>query len=151
MRSLTVRPYSDGTMLRELVDRMFEAPLYSLASSLLAPRLTWEGQFPLDVYEGPEHYIVVAAIPGVDPEKVEVTAANGTLTISGEASYPAPAESKPIWREVPQGQFRRQLTLPSGFEAEGITAEAAHGLLTITVPKAQAARARKVPVKLARA
>lgn len=151
MRSLMLRPYGDGTTLRELVDRMFEAPLYSLASSVLTPRMVGEGAFPLDIYEGPEHYIVIAAIPGVDPEKVEVTAVNGTLTISGEASYPAPADARPIWREVPQGQFRRQVTLPSGFEAEGITAEAKHGLLTITVPKAQAARARKVPVKLAQA
>ncbi|ADH87750.1 heat shock protein Hsp20 [Ancylobacter novellus DSM 506] len=73
----------------------------------------WEP--PVDMIETERELIVLAALPGVDPERISVAIQNGTLAISGERVLPAELNRATIHRmELPQGRFERQLVLPPG-------------------------------------
>jgi HSP20 family protein len=106
---------------------------------------------PLDVYATPDEAIVIAAVPGMNPEQLEITYTQNTLTLSG--SVPSAAESEQgqnaSWylRELWSGQFHRSVTLP--FEVDASKAEATfeHGIVRITLPKAEWTKPHKIAIK----
>jgi HSP20 family protein len=106
---------------------------------------------PLDVYATPEETVVIAAVPGMSPEHLEITYTDNTLTLSG--SLPSAVEGEQsqqaTWylRELWSGQFRRTVTLP--FEVDASKAEASfeHGIVRITLPKAEWAKPQKIAIK----
>ena len=107
----------------------------------------------LDVVERADAYVVSAELPGVDPATVDVSFENNTLTLSGTKQPSFVAQEKDELRvytaEHLSGSFERAVRLPEYVEGDKIEATYTNGVLTITVPKAQAARARKVEVKAA--
>ncbi|MBS7538763.1 Hsp20/alpha crystallin family protein [Ancylobacter lacus] len=73
----------------------------------------WEP--PVDVLETEHELLVLAALPGVDPARMQVAIQNGVLQISGERVLPSELRTATIHRmELPQGRFERQLVLPPG-------------------------------------
>ncbi|WP_040793748.1 Hsp20/alpha crystallin family protein [Nocardia paucivorans] len=92
------------------------------------------------------HYVVRAEIPGVDPDKdVEVSVRDGQLTIKAERSE---KEEKKGRSEFHYGSFFRTVTLPQGADEDGIEANYAKGILTVSVPVAESGgEAKKIPVK----
>lgn len=73
----------------------------------------WEP--PVDVLETERELLVFAALPGVDPDRINVAIHNGALTISGERTLPPELRTATIHRmELPQGRFERQVALPPG-------------------------------------
>ncbi len=106
---------------------------------------------PLDVYATPDEAVVIAAVPGMNPEQLEITYTQNTLTLSG--SVPSAAESEQgqqaTWylRELWSGQFQRTVTLP--FEVDASKAEATFegGLVRIALPKAERAKPQKIAIK----
>ena len=106
---------------------------------------------PLDIYATPEEAVVIAAVPGMSPDNLEITYADNTLTLSG--SVPSPVEGEQgqnaTWylRELWSGQFQRTVTLP--FEVDASKAEATfeHGLVRIALPKAERAKPQKIAIK----
>jgi HSP20 family protein len=106
---------------------------------------------PQDVYATPEEAIVIAAVPGMTPENLAITYTQNTLTLSG--SVPNVAESEQgqhaTWylRELWSGQFQRTVTLP--FEVDASKAEATfeHGIVRITLPKAEWTKPQKIAIK----
>lgn len=106
----------------------------------------------LDVVERADTYIVSAELPGVDPAGVEISFENNTLTLRG-TKQPSlkPQENEELrvyTAERLSGDFERAVRLPEYVEGDKIEATYAQGVLTITVPKAVAARARKVEIKV---
>ena len=105
---------------------------------------------PLDVYATPDEAIVMAAMPGLNPQDLEITYTQNTLTLSG--SVPNVAESEQgqqaTWylRELWSGQFQRTVTLP--FEVDASKAEATfeHGIVRITLPKAEWTKPQKIAI-----
>lgn len=76
-------------------------------------RPTWEP--PIDVFETAEKLWIVVALPGVDPERLEVLIEGGVLSIAGERSLPQQFRHAEVHRmEIPHGRFERQLELPGG-------------------------------------
>jgi HSP20 family protein len=68
-----------------------------------------EGYLPMDVYRTDSEWVVRAAVPGADPNSVEVTCEGNTVRISGEIQWPKDVKSEDFWlRENFYGQFRRQ-------------------------------------------
>ncbi len=108
---------------------------------------------PLDVYATPEEAVVIAAVPGMSPQDLEVTINQNTVTLSG--AVPSAAESEQgkgaTWylHELWHGPFRRSLTLP--FEVDAGQAEATfeNGIVRIVLPKAEWAKPHKIAVKAA--
>lgn len=98
---------------------------------------------PADVLETETSWLVEMDLPGVDPETVEVTFEQGELVVAGERHAPGDGA---VRRERAAGPFRRVIRLTDEVAADRIRATSWHGVLRIEVPKAEAARPRRIPV-----
>jgi HSP20 family protein len=95
-----------------------------------------------------DHNVYVETdLPGVDPAAIDVTLDEGkTLTISG--NRPLPTAEKSVWirHERPHGEFSRQVELPVLVNADAVATAFNNGVLTLTLPKSEAAKPRKIAV-----
>ena len=98
----------------------------------------------VDIYEMPEGLVVTADIPGVAPENLDVRVDNNVLTIRAEASQANAAE--PTYREYQLMNYYRQFELSDKVDQGKISADLKHGVLTLTLPKAEDAKPRKIDV-----
>ncbi len=101
-----------------------------------------------DVFEDKEAVKIVAELPGVKPEDVKLSLENNLLTIRGEKKQEAEERSERVHRyERSYGTFERVFALPSTVDPDHIQATHENGILTVTLPKAEKARPREIPVK----
>ncbi|HVZ77321.1 MAG TPA: Hsp20/alpha crystallin family protein [Gemmatimonadaceae bacterium] len=106
----------------------------------------------LDVVERKDAYLITMDLPGVDPRDVEVNFEQNVLTIRGTKAAAKEQEDVRIYAsERVTGTFERAVRLPDFVNGDAISAEYAHGVLHVTVPKAQAAQPRKIEVRPAAA
>jgi HSP20 family protein len=106
-------------------------------------------QPPMNLYGDAENLYVEVLVPGIEPEKLDLTVQENVLTVSGERSV---VEDKGrTWhrRERDNGKFVRTLELPVDVDAEHVKAACKNGVLTVTLPKAAAARPKKINVDVA--
>ncbi|HEY8476551.1 MAG TPA: Hsp20/alpha crystallin family protein, partial [Chloroflexota bacterium] len=75
---------------------------------------------------------------------------DGTVVLAGQVHAPAPEGMKPIVQEIGAGTFRREIRLPIAVDAAKAEATYEHGVLTLTLPKVEAATAKRIPIKVAR-
>ena len=102
----------------------------------------------MDVVQDGDDLIVRASVPGVDPDDIQVTLEDGLLTIEGETgSETEEQKGDYLLRERRFGRFHRALRLPSSVDAENAEPSYANGVLTITVPKQEAKKARRLAIK----
>ncbi|HTJ00778.1 MAG TPA: Hsp20/alpha crystallin family protein [Dongiaceae bacterium] len=125
------------------VDRLFEAPLARTAQ-------VFGGWAPaLDLYEDKDSFIIKAELPGVKKEDVKVSLENGTLTISGERESEVKAEEAEAHHvERYFGRFQRSLSLPTTVAADKVKAQYKDGVLTVTLPKTEAAKPKQIDVSV---
>lgn len=133
--------------LRQAVDRLFEE------SFIWPPRFAlFTGRtFPLDIYESKEQkeYVVEASLPGVKPEEIEITASGDTFTVTYTTKSEEKVEKpKYVRRERYEGEMTRTFTLPTRIDPETVVATYEHGVLTLHVPKTEAAKPKQIPVKV---
>ncbi len=101
----------------------------------------------VDIKEDEKAFILLADIPGVDPDDIEVTMDKGVLTIRGERQSEKKTEEENYKRvERQYGMFYRRFTLPDSANADGIEAKSEHGVLKITIPKQEVAQSRRISV-----
>ncbi len=101
----------------------------------------------VDIQEEADRFLVKADLPGVDPEKIEVTAENGVLTIQGSRESEKTEENSEYKRfERVTGKFLRRFTLPDTANTEAIAASTKHGVLEISIPKQPKLAARRIDV-----
>jgi len=102
----------------------------------------------VDIKEEENQFLLVADIPGVDAKDIEVHMENGILTIKGERESEKKTEREGYKRiEREHGIFYRRFTMPEGVDPEGINANSNNGVLTVTIPKQEAAQPRRITVK----
>jgi HSP20 family molecular chaperone IbpA len=98
----------------------------------------WEP--PVDILETEREVLVLVALPGVDPDRVEAALDGNDLVCAGTRVLPAELHTAVIHRlELPQGRFERRVRLPGG-RYSAVTRSAVHGCLLITLQKAGGAR-----------
>jgi len=152
---ITQSPFaSDFVLLRDAMHQLLSDSFVPSGGS----RSSWSNgsratarPMPLDVYTTPEEAIVIAALPGLHPQDLDITYTQNTLTLSG--SVPSAVDSEQgknaTWyaHELWSGQFQRTVTLP--FEVDAGKAEATfeHGLVRIALPKAERAKPQKIAIK----
>ena len=106
----------------------------------------------MDVAERSDAYVIHMELPGVDPQQVEVSFEQNVLVVKGNkpSSYDTSAEGelRVYTNERVHGAFERSVRLPEFVDSERIEASFQHGLLTVSVPKAQAAQPRRIEVKV---
>jgi HSP20 family protein len=99
-----------------------------------------------DVESTKEGYTIRAEMPGVDRAGLEITVDNGELTILGHRQHEEyPGE--PIYREIRQADFRRVYEFDPAVDATRIAARIDQGVLTLTLPKAESVKPRKITVE----
>jgi HSP20 family protein len=135
--------------LHQEVDKLFG----SFFGDLSFPHLK-NGQIlpKIDLKETSERYLLDAELPGVPAEDVEVSVANGVLTVKGEHKAEKEEKDKNYLRvERSYGQFERSINLPEDADDSKISAKSKDGVLTITIPKKPGAKpeTRKIEVKAA--
>ncbi len=136
-------PVQEMLSLRNVVDRLFDSGLGQMENSTRP--LAWG--LPLDVVETDEAFIVKASIPGINPDQVEVTFTDNVLTLKGEVKAEQEArETRYHLRERRFGSFARSITLGARIDGDKIQAEYEHGVLTLTLPKAEELKPRRITV-----
>ena len=100
----------------------------------------------VDIYEMPEGLVVIADVPGVTPDHIDVRVDNHILTIWGQAAHGLPA--KPTYREYELVNYFRQFDLSAKVDESQIAADLKHGVLTLTLSKVAEAQPRKIAVAL---
>jgi HSP20 family protein len=94
---------------------------------------TWEP--PADVVESERELLILVALPGVDPDRVDAHIENGSLVVLGQRTLPSELREAVIHRlEIPLGRFERRLPLPAG-RYEAARRYAVHGCLLVTLRK----------------
>lgn len=143
--ALTIRPLYRPMRMTELMDRLFDE---TFTRSGYGPASVEALSIPLDVQANDAEYVVYATVPGLKAEDLDVEVLGNTLTVRGEVFAPA-ADEKANWvlQERAYGKFSRSVTLPAELEASRVEASLENGVLTLRLPKAEAARPKAIKIR----
>jgi HSP20 family protein len=119
---------------REL-DRLSQAPWNSSRPAM-----------PMDAYRRNGDFVVHFDLPGVDPASIDLTVEKNVLTVTAERHFSRKEGDEITVSERPHGRFNRQLFLGESLDADRITANYDHGVLTLHIPVAERAKPRKVEI-----
>jgi len=136
-------PFGEVMTLREAMNSLFEDSFVNPSAARNATL-----GMPLDMAETPAAFIVEASLPGVKPEDLDITIQNNVLTISGETHQQQTNGEKPNYHRVERryGRFSRSISLPTQVQSDKVEAQLTNGILRLEIPKAEAARPRKISV-----
>ncbi len=136
-------PFREAISLRDAMNSLFQ-------DSFVRPA-TWAGgagtSLPIDVRETENEFVVQASLPGVKPEDVQITVQGDVLTIRAETK--AQEEKKGenwLLRERRSGSYQRSIGLSAPVNADRSSARFDHGVLTLTLPKAEEAKPKQIKV-----
>ncbi|MDR0549685.1 MAG: Hsp20/alpha crystallin family protein [Deltaproteobacteria bacterium] len=137
-------PFWELEKMRGHMENVYNA----LAGGLSQFRKNYTGVFPLvNVLEDDQNLFVVAELPGIAADKLEIAVKGDTLTLKGAKTLDKAEEGVNYHRrEREAGSFSRSLTLPIKIKADEVAAVFKNGVLTITLPKAAEARAHQIKV-----
>ena len=141
-------PWGDIVSLREAMNNLLEESFVRPRPGLSGPGMA--SSLALDVKETPEKFVVTASVPGVPSADIDISVLGETLRIRGhrKEEFEETAEgTRWLLRERRFGAFERTVSLPTAVDAEGAAADFKDGVLTITLPKADIAKPRSIPVK----
>jgi len=101
---------------------------------------------PVDIYETKGGLTLMADLPGVSKDDLDIRVENDVLTIRANANHKVPGD--PMYREFQLANFFRQFELGEKVDQARITAELKHGVLTLNLPQAEEAKPRKIEVRV---
>ncbi len=152
---MLLRRLTDGPTLRwaspfgelERMQRQMDWLTGSLSRGLFQE--TTAGVFPLmNVTEDKDSFYVRAELPGLKPDELDISVTGDTLSLSGERKIPTEDENAQYHRrEREAGKFNRIVSLPSQVDTGKVEASCEDGILTITLPKAEAVKPKKIAIK----
>jgi HSP20 family protein len=129
--------------MRQAMERMME-------ESFTEPRETErELLLAVDVQASEDDYEVNAIVPGLEADDLEIEIINNTVTLSGQFKSLSKEDSKYLLSELPAGAFSRVITLPTDVDAAKTQANLKNGILTLSIPKAEAHRPKTIKVTTA--
>jgi HSP20 family protein len=146
--------FNDLVTLRSSIDRLADEtfggdPWRSLWSRSAGSGTVGQAM-PLDVYATDEEVVILAAVPGMQPDDLGLTVHQNTVTLSGTIGNVAETDDAKdaTWylHELGSGSYRRSLTLPFPVDADKAEASFEHGMLRVTLPKVEAAKPRKISI-----
>jgi HSP20 family protein len=145
MTMMRWNPYREMTSLRQAMDRLFEDTFMWPARSQYEMA---GGNLPLDIYQTKDDVVVKAALPGMKPEEVDISITGDSLAVKGEHKEDKEVKEQDyIRREHRYGVFSRTVTLPVAIQSEKPRPPFENGMLTLTLPKAEAVKPKQIKVK----
>jgi HSP20 family protein len=132
-------PFDELRGLQREMNRLFDG--YEGGTAL--------SRFPaLNVWGNGENVVVTAELPGIDTAELDINVVNNQLTIKGERKEDKPAQDAVCHRcERGAGKFVRTVRLPFAVESEKVAARYENGVLTITLPRHEATKPRRIEIK----
>jgi len=128
---------------REVFPSAFGEPEGELSTRPWAPAV--------DILENDNNIVVKAELPGVDPKDVEVRVEDNTLYLKGERKFEKETKEENYHRiERSYGSFARSFALPNSIDADKVAAEYKDGLLTLTLPKHEAAKPKTIRINVSK-
>jgi HSP20 family protein len=141
-------PWGDIVSLREAMNNLLEESFVRPQPGTPGPGMA--SSLALDVKETPDTFMVTASVPGVPPSDIDITILGDILRIRGQRKEEVEETGQGnrwLLRERRFGAFERTVSLPSVVDSEGASADFKDGVLTITLPKAEVAKPRAIPIK----
>ena len=102
---------------------------------------------PIDIHEGPDGLVLEADLPGVSEGQLSIQLEDNVLSLHAKVDAPAPDDSRVLHEEYRPGDFYRSFILSDEVERSKISAELKHGVLKLTLPKAERAKTRRIEIK----
>jgi HSP20 family protein len=103
---------------------------------------------PMNVTQDDDNYYVRAELPGIEPKELAISAVRNRVSLAGKREIRHEHDQASYHRkERAEGSFNRTVTLPMEVDAERVDARYADGILTLTLPKAEAAKPRQIAVR----
>ncbi len=99
-----------------------------------------------DIFETDNNLTVVLEMPGVGKDSVDVGLDNGVLTVSGQIDFSKYDGLQPVYTEYNIGNYQRSFRLSNAVDQDRISAELKDGVMTLSLPKAETAKTRRIPV-----
>ena len=137
-------PFREMRRMHDLLDRVMDDSAAGRTNG------GWyEGLAPIDVYQTDDEVVIEAVMPGVKPDDIEISVTGDTLTLRGEVREEKEVEGERDYhvRERRYRRFARSMTLPSTVDSSKAVAEVDNGILTLRIPKAEAAKPKQITVK----
>ena len=133
-------PFDTLLDIQRAFDSVFEGPF-------LRNSFSGGGAYPpIDIFDTKDDFVVLAEMPGVKKESLDIKYEKETLTISGETKKPEWKGAAVHRNERSFGEFSRSINLPREVDADKIEANLENGILAIKLPKAEAAKAKKIAI-----
>ncbi len=141
--TLSTNPFDSLLRLQRDLERSVGGPMLGFgATTTVFP--------PINVFHDRDGIVVRAEVPGFDSGQIEISAENHSLVLKGERPADTPTKSGSYHRRERQhGSFARSIALPKDLEVAKASAECRNGLLTIRIPKGEAAKPKQIPISAA--
>jgi HSP20 family protein len=137
-------PFSEVSLLQNQMNRLFDSALHGWSGDANG---TTQWTPAADIYETADELVVALDLPGVDPKMVDVSVENNVLTIRGQRQFDEKQNKDSFHRiERSYGAFARSFTLSTFVDADKIRASYKNGVLNISLPKAEAAKPKRIQI-----
>jgi len=138
-------PFQEAISLREAMNSLLQESFVRPGSA--SPQDGGYFALPLDICETENDFVIKASLPGVKPDDVDITVQGDILTIRGETKVEEDKKGE-HWhfRERRYGGFQRSVSLASPVDSDKAQAHYEHGVLTLTLPKSEAAKPKQIRI-----
>ena len=135
-----ISPYHRMAAMRHAMNHMYNDTVVDQTAS------EHEMLLAVDVQAGDDAYDIIALVPGLDAEDLEIEVLNNTVTIRGEFKTCSEDQAKYLVSELPNGRFSRVISLPTTTDDSKVEASIKNGVLSLHIPKAEADRPKAIKV-----
>ncbi|HET8841352.1 MAG TPA: Hsp20/alpha crystallin family protein [Ktedonobacteraceae bacterium] len=133
-------PFNEMVSLRDAMDRLFE--------DSFIPRLNSFGRgMASNLYETTDGFVLQLPLSGAKPEDIDITIQQNTVNLKWTTQVRVPEGATTHWSSFTQEQHQQSFTLPAAINADQVEATYENGVLMLTLPKAEHARARQVKIQ----
>src|SRR5437763_1596081 len=146
MNLIRFNPFAEVTSLRDQINRLFDEASMPRGEGREGTGATRVWGPLVDIYETEDEVLVRMAVPGVDKDRIDVQLTGETLAVRGERLFERREGENAIHLERPHGQFIRSFTIGVPVQTDRVQASYRDGVLTITLPKADEIKPRKVQI-----
>lgn len=133
-----------------LFDELMPSPLSRLGRSpLMRSLMDGQARMPrVDLIDRDDDFLLRAEVPGIDKDQLDISIDEGSVTLRGTTSHEQHDEQGNYYRrEIAQGEFVRAVALPGAVDTSKAKASLKDGVLELVMPKLEAAKRRKIPIK----
>ena len=142
-------PFRDLVTTQDRLNRLFNETMGRFVGNEGMRSAAWVP--PVDIYETEQNIVLKAELPGIDPKDVEATVHEGTLYLKGERKYEHEVKEENYHHvERAYGSFARSFELPASVDADNVQAEFKDGILKLTMPKKEEAKAKRIKITTAK-